>query len=164
MQNHTHTDYSHHSYIRTRLQCSHIWRDMQNHTHTSILLTGRRSCCTWSLNKLHLCWWLRELIPGLQWDHKASWTCSFGLQEHSSSGWRKRRKIMIIGHRMNSVRLFILKIMIIGHSMKLFILMPGGSGLPSRDTAARKKYVTRILLAAMLEGWATQSPISQEFF
>jgi hypothetical protein len=63
----THTDYSHHWYIRTRLQCGHIfmtryakshtqitviidtseqgynaaissWRDMQNHTHTSILL------------------------------------------------------------------------------------------------------------------------------
>jgi hypothetical protein len=61
-------------------------------------------------------------------------------------------KIMIIGHRMNSVRLFILKIMIIGHRMKLFILMPGSSGLPSSDTAARKKYVIRILLAAVLEG------------
>jgi hypothetical protein len=48
--------------------------------------------------------------------------------------------------------LFILKTMIIGHKMKLFILMPGGSGLPSPDTAARKEYVTRILLAAMLEG------------
>jgi hypothetical protein len=44
------------------------------------------------------------------------------------------------------------KIMIIGHRMKLFILMPEGSGLPSPDTAARKKYVTRILLAAVLEG------------
>jgi hypothetical protein len=48
--------------------------------------------------------------------------------------------------------LFILKTMIIGHKMKLFILMPGGSGLPSQDTAARKEYVTRILLAAVLEG------------
>jgi hypothetical protein len=48
--------------------------------------------------------------------------------------------------------LFILKIMIIGHRMKLFILMPGGSGLPSPDTATRKEYVTRILLAAVLEG------------
>jgi DNA-directed RNA polymerase subunit L len=61
------------------------WRDMQNHTHThrscsqvvdlartsSILLASCRSCCKWSLNKLHLCWWLRELIPGSQWDHKA---------------------------------------------------------------------------------------------
>jgi hypothetical protein len=28
----------------------------------------------------------------------------------------------------------------------------------------RKKYVTRILLAAVVEGWATQSPISQELF
>jgi hypothetical protein len=46
--------------------------------------------------------------------------------------------------------LFILKTMIIGHRMKLFILMPGGSGLPSPDTA-RKEYVTRILLAAVLE-------------
>jgi hypothetical protein len=60
-------------------------------------------------------------------------------------------KIMIIGHRMNSVGLFILKTMIIGHRMKLFILMPGGSGLPSMDTAKRKKYVMRILLAAVLE-------------
>jgi hypothetical protein len=30
--------------------------------------------------------------------------------------------------------------------------------------AARQKYVTRILLAAVLGGWGTQSPISQEFF
>jgi hypothetical protein len=61
-------------------------------------------------------------------------------------------KIMIIGHKMNSVGLFILKIMIIGHRMKLFILMPGGFGLPSPDTAVSKGYVTRILLAAVLEG------------
>jgi hypothetical protein len=61
-------------------------------------------------------------------------------------------KIMIIGHMMNFVGLFILKTMIIGHRMKLFILVPGGSGLPSPDTAARKEYVTRILLAAVLEG------------
>jgi hypothetical protein len=61
-------------------------------------------------------------------------------------------KIMIIGQRMNSVGLFILNTMIIGHRMKLFILMPRGSGLPSLDTAASKGYVTRILLAAVLEG------------
>jgi hypothetical protein len=61
-------------------------------------------------------------------------------------------KIMIIGHRMNFVGFFILKTMIIRHGMKLFILMPGGSGLPSPDTATRKKYVTMILLAAVLEG------------
>jgi hypothetical protein len=64
-------------------------------------------------------------------------------------------KIMIIGHRMNSVRLFILKTVIIGHrmnSVRLFILMPGGSGLPSLDKAASKGYVIRILLAAVLEG------------
>jgi hypothetical protein len=61
-------------------------------------------------------------------------------------------KIMIIGHKMNSVGLFILKTMIIGHRMKLFVLMPGDSGLPSPDTAVRKKYVTRILLAAVVEG------------
>jgi hypothetical protein len=42
--------------------------------------------------------------------------------------------------------------MIIGHWMKLFILMPGGSGLPSPDTAASKGYVTMILLAAVFEG------------
>jgi hypothetical protein len=61
-------------------------------------------------------------------------------------------KIMVIGHRMNSVGLFILKTMIIGHKMKLFILMPRGSGLPSPDTAVSKGYVTRILIATVLEG------------
>jgi hypothetical protein len=60
--------------------------------------------------------------------------------------------IMIIGHRMNSVELLILKTMIVGHRMKLFILMPGGSRLPSPNTAASKGYVTRIPLAAVLEG------------
>jgi hypothetical protein len=90
-----------------------------------------------------------------------SLTCTFGLQEHSASG---RRKHMKTNDRWTQDEgLFILKTMIIGHKMKLFILMRGGSGLPSPDTAARKKYVTRILLAAMLEGWATQPPISQEF-
>jgi hypothetical protein len=58
------------------------------HTHTPILLAGR-SCCTWSSNKLHFCWRLRDLILGLQWDHKASWTYTFGLQEPSASGGRK---------------------------------------------------------------------------
>jgi hypothetical protein len=42
--------------------------------------------------------------------------------------------------------------MIIGHRMKLFILVPGGSGLPSPDTVTSKGYVTRILLAAVYEG------------
>jgi hypothetical protein len=49
-------------------------------------------------------------------------------------------------------------------SVGLFYLMPGGSGLPSPDMAASKKYITWIFLAAVLEGWATQSPISLEFF
>jgi hypothetical protein len=48
--------------------------------------------------------------------------------------------------------LFIQKTMIIGHRMKLFILMPGGSGLPSPNTAVIKGYVTRILLAVVFEG------------
>jgi hypothetical protein len=106
-------------------------------THTSILLAGRRSCCTWSSNKLHLCWWL-----GLQWDRKALWTCTFVSNDH----WTKDEG------------LFILKTMIIGHRMKLFILMSGGFGLPTPDMATRKEYVTRIPLAAVFEGWATQSP------
>jgi hypothetical protein len=45
-------------------------------------------------------------------------------------------------------------------SVGLFFLMPGGSELHSHESW----YVTRIFLAAVLEGWATQSPISQEFF
>jgi hypothetical protein len=48
--------------------------------------------------------------------------------------------------------------MLIGHGMKLFILMLGCSGIPSPDTATRKEYVTRILLATVLEGQETQSP------
>jgi hypothetical protein len=48
--------------------------------------------------------------------------------------------------------LFILKTMIIGHRMKLFILMPGGSELPTPNTATSKGYVTIILLAAVFEG------------
>jgi hypothetical protein len=43
-------------------------------------------------------------------------------------------------------------------SVGLYILMLWGSRLPSPDTAASKGYVTRILLAAVFEGWATQSP------
>jgi hypothetical protein len=43
-------------------------------------------------------------------------------------------------------------------SIGLFILMLGGSRLPSPDMATSKGYVTRILLAAVFEGWATQSP------
>jgi hypothetical protein len=38
--------------------------------------------------------------------------------------------------------LFILKTMIIAHRMKLFILMPGGSGIHTPDMATRKEYVT----------------------
>jgi hypothetical protein len=70
----------------TRYAKSHTQIDL---ARRSILLTGRRSCCTWSSNKLHFCWRLRDLIPGLQWDHNASWTYTFGLQEPSASGGRK---------------------------------------------------------------------------
>jgi hypothetical protein len=104
----THTDYSHHWYIRTRLQCSHIFmtRYAKSHTHidlarkSSVLLAGHRSCCTWSLNKLHLCWWLRELIPGLQWDHKAFWTCTFVCKSLPRVEGESIGKIMTIGKRM----------------------------------------------------------------
>jgi hypothetical protein len=78
------------------------------------------------------------------------------LQEHSASGRRKHRKNN--DHWTQGEGLFILKTMIIGHKMKLFILMPGGSGPPSPDTATRKEYITRILSTAVLEGWATQLP------
>jgi hypothetical protein len=72
------------------------------------------------------------------------------LQEHFASGGRKHRKNN--DHWTKDEGFFILKTMIIGHRMKLFILMLRGSGLPSLDTAASKGYVTRILLAAVLEG------------
>jgi hypothetical protein len=66
------------------------------------------------------------------------------------SGRRKHRKNN--DHWTHDEGLFILKIMIIGHRMKLFILMPKGSGLSSSDTAASKGYVTRIFLVAVFEG------------
>jgi hypothetical protein len=156
MQNHTHrlpSSLTHQNQVTMR---PNLHDEISKITHTSILLAGRRSCCTCSLNKLHLYWWLTELIPSLQWDHNAFWTCTFGLREHSASGGRKHRKNN--NHWTQDEGLFILKKMIIGHRMKLFILMPGGSGLPSPDTAVSKGYVRRILLAAVFKGWATQSP------
>jgi hypothetical protein len=153
MQNHTHTDYSHHWYIRTRLHththrsCSHVV-DLaaRGHWTSSIFVDV--------LENLFLACNETTKLPSL--------TCTFGLQEHSTSGRRKHRKNN--DHWTPDEGLFILKTMIIGHRMKLLILVPGGSGLPSPDTVVQKEYVTRILLAAVLEGWATQSPLSQEFF
>jgi hypothetical protein len=164
MQNHTHRDYSQHWYIRTRLQCGHIFmtRYAKSHTHRSSsqvvdLVAHGHSTSSIFVDGLES-WFLAcngsKNLPSL--------TCTFGLQEHSASGRRKNRKNN--DHWTQDEGLFILKTMIIGNRMKLFILMPGGSGLPSPDTVARKEYVTRILMAAMLEGWATQSPLSQEFF
>jgi hypothetical protein len=72
------------------------------------------------------------------------------LEEPSASGGRKHRKNN--DNWTKDEGLFILKTMIIGHKMKLFILMPGDSGLPTPDTATWKEYVTRILLVAVLEG------------
>jgi hypothetical protein len=72
------------------------------------------------------------------------------LQENSASGRRKHRKNN--DHWTQDEGLFILKTMIIGHRMKLFILMPGGFGLPSPDKAAQKEHVTRMVLVAVLEG------------
>jgi hypothetical protein len=72
------------------------------------------------------------------------------LQEHSASGGRKHRKNN--DYWTKDEGLFILKTMIIGNRMKLFILMPGDSGLPTPDTAMRKEYVTRTFLTAVLEG------------
>jgi hypothetical protein len=171
MQNHTHTDYNHHWYIRTRLQCGHIFmmRYAKSHTHTSILLAGRRSSCTWSSNKLHFCWRLRDLIPGMT---KESFYLAMRTQSilnlyfwfaRAFRDWREKAW-KNNDHWTQDEGLFILKTMIIGRGMKLFILMPGGYGLPSPDTATRKEYVTRVFLAAMLEGWGTQPPLSQELF
>jgi hypothetical protein len=72
------------------------------------------------------------------------------FEETSASGGRKHWKNN--DHWTKDEGLFILKTMIIGHRMRLFILMPGDSGLPTPDTATRKEYVIRILLAVVLEG------------
>jgi hypothetical protein len=72
------------------------------------------------------------------------------LHEHPASGRRKHRKNNDNWTQVEG--LFIVKTMIIGHRMVLFIQMLGGSGLPSPDIAARKEYVTRILLAGVVEG------------
>jgi hypothetical protein len=134
------------THTHTHRSCSQVDLAARGHRTNSIFVDGLENwflACDETTN-----------LPSL--------TCTFGLQEHSASGRRKHRKNN--DHWTHDEGLFILKIMIIGYMMKLFILMPGGSGLPSLNTAAWKEYVTRILLAAVLEGWATQSPISQEFF
>jgi hypothetical protein len=138
------------------------WRDMQNHTH--------RSCSQVVDFAARGHWTSSIIVDGLEnWflacnesTKLPSLTCTFGFQEHSASGRRKHTKNN--DHWTQDEGLFILKTMIIGHRTKLFILMPGGSGLPSPDMAAWKEYVTRILLPAVLEGWATQSTLSQEFY
>jgi hypothetical protein len=113
------------------------WQDMQNQTHTSILLTSR-SCSQVVDLATHGHRTSSIFVDGLEnWflacdetTKLPSLTCTFGLQEHSTSGRRKRRKNN--DHWTQDEGLFILKTMIIGHRMKLFILMPAGSGLPSR--------------------------------
>jgi hypothetical protein len=125
---------------------------MQNHTHThrscsqvvDLAARGHQTSSTFvdDLENLFLACDETTKLPTL--------TYTFGLQEHSASGRRKLRKNN--DHWTQDEGLFILKTMIIRHRMKLFILMPGGFWLPSSDTAARKEYVTRILLAAVLEG------------
>jgi hypothetical protein len=137
-------------------------RYAKSHTHRScsqVVNLARRSSIL-----LHVVW-----ISSISVDGSENWflacneatklpslTCTFGMQEHSASGRRKHRKNN--DHWTHDEGLFILKTMIIGHRMKLFILMPGGSGLPSPNTTTRKEYVTRILPTTVLEGWATQSP------
>jgi hypothetical protein len=187
MQNHTHTDYSHHWYIRTRLQCGHIfmtryakshrhrlqsWLIHQNkvtmrpYLHDEICkITHTHRSCSQVVDLAACGHWISSISN----DGSQNWfldcnettklpslTCTFGLQEQSASGRRKHRKNN--DQWIQDEGLVVLKTMIIGHMMKLFILMPGGSGLPSPDTATRKEYVTRILPAAVLKGWATQSP------
>jgi hypothetical protein len=142
------------------------WRDMQNHTHTHT----HRSCSQVVDLAARGHW-----TSSISFDGSENWflacnhtrklpslTCTFGLQEHSASRGRKHRKNNDLWTKDEG--LFILKTMIIGHMMKLFILIPGGSGLPTPDTSTSKGYVTRILLAAVFEGWATQSPLWQKFF
>jgi hypothetical protein len=191
MQNHTHTDYSHHWYIRTRLQCGHIFvtRYAKSRTHRLLSWLIHQNKVTmrpylhdeiWKITHTHThthrsCSQVVDLAARGHWissisvDGSENWvlasnettklpslTCTFGLQEHCASVRRKHRKNN--DHWTQDEGLFILKIMIIGHRMKLFNLLQGHSGLPYPDTATRKEYVTRILPAAVLEGWATQSP------
>jgi hypothetical protein len=93
-KSHTHT----HTQIRVIIHTSEQGY-MRPYLHDEIcqITHTHRSCCTWSLNKLHFCWWPRELIPGLQWDHIAKitghkmisigfWNPNFGLQEPRCDG------------------------------------------------------------------------------
>jgi hypothetical protein len=159
MQNQTQTDYSHDWYIRTRLQCGHIFmtRYAKSHTHRSCLQVVDLAARGHWISSISVDGSNNWFLACNETTKLPSLTCTFGLQEHSVSGRRKHRKNN--DHWTQDEGLFILKTMIIGHRMKLFILMPGGSGLPSPDTATRKEYVTRILPVAVLEGWATQSPL-----
>jgi hypothetical protein len=129
-KSHTHRDYSHHWYIRTMRPYLNDEICKITHTHRSCLQVvdlAARGHWTNSIFVDGLENWVLTCnettkLPGL--------TCTFGLQEHSASRRRKRRKNN--DHWTQDEGLFILKTMIIGHRMKLFILMPAGSGLPSR--------------------------------
>jgi hypothetical protein len=94
------------------------WRDMQNHTHThrscsqviDLAAHGHRtsSISVDGLENWFLAWNETTKLP-----EPAFLVCkSLPRVEEESIG-----KIMIIGHRLNSVGLFILKTMIIGHRM-----------------------------------------------
>jgi hypothetical protein len=139
------------------------WRDMQNNTHILILLASQSCSQVIDLACLRLV--LHDEICSIQILSSYSsykWTQekdterveTYPLKNPSSCRRRRKQKEAQAWKKscsMLSVSLF-------------FLMMPGGSGLPSPDTVGRKEYVTRIILVAVLEGWATQSPISQEFF
>jgi hypothetical protein len=61
---HTHTDYSHHWYIRTRLQCGHIFmtRYAKSHTHIDLAARGHRtsSISADGLETWFLAWLIKE--------------------------------------------------------------------------------------------------------
>jgi hypothetical protein len=78
--------------------------------------------------------WTQERVETYPLKNPSSWRR--GNQKEAQVWWRSCSKL----------------------SIGLYILIPGGSRLPSPDTATSKGYVTRILLAAMSERWATQSP------
>jgi hypothetical protein len=162
---HTHTDYCHHWYIRTRLHCGHIFmtRYAKSHTH-------RLQSSLIHQNKVTMQPYLHDEICKITYTHRSCpQVVDLAARGHwvspiSVDGLENSFLACIETTKLSKSALLVCKSILwvegerIGHKMNLFILMPGGSGLPTPDTATRKEYVTRILLAAVLEGWATQSP------
>jgi hypothetical protein len=133
------------------------WQDMQNHTHTLILLACRRSCSQVVDLAAHGNWISSIYVYGSEnWflacnetTKLPSLTCTFGLQEHSASGRRKHRKNN--DQWTQDEGLFILKQWSLDTGWNYSSWCQEVLGYLPRARLRRRS----MFPAAVLEGWAT---------